>query len=172
VFVHGVGGAKYDQVTDQMIVTLLGIDPPAYLTATATLRLTAGQGGVQPEQLRAASLALRDMTFHPETFIDLAAAPTSPPLTADAARELIETKRRWIGAEPDIRNARQRCRAIRHVNEALQPWIADQRRQLQSQQERLATLLQAQELLASREFSFCLYPKKRIHDFYAGNFAH
>ncbi len=37
LFVHGIGGAKYDQVTDRLISRLFHIEPPTYLTATATV---------------------------------------------------------------------------------------------------------------------------------------
>jgi len=36
-FVHGIGGARYDQVADQIIATHFGIDPPAFSVTTATL---------------------------------------------------------------------------------------------------------------------------------------
>ncbi len=36
-FVHGIGGARYDQVTDRIIHTYFGIEPPAFSVATATL---------------------------------------------------------------------------------------------------------------------------------------
>jgi hypothetical protein len=36
-FVHGIGGARYDQITDGLIVKLFGIEPPAFAVATATL---------------------------------------------------------------------------------------------------------------------------------------
>lgn len=36
-FVHGIGGGRYDQVTDRIIAGHFGIDPPAFSVATATL---------------------------------------------------------------------------------------------------------------------------------------
>lgn len=37
VFVHGVGGGRYDQVTDRLIAAHFGITPPPFAVATATL---------------------------------------------------------------------------------------------------------------------------------------
>jgi hypothetical protein len=161
LFLHGIGGAKYDQVTDQIIAALLQTEPPAYLTVTATLRLPVAQQGARRDELLATTQSLRELTFHPERYIDSATAPAE-------VRELVETKRRWIATQPEVDNARQRCRAIRQANQSLQPWVAARRAELEVHRERLATLLQAQELLASREFSFCLYPEKNLHDFYTG----
>ncbi len=36
-FVHGIGGAMYDQVTDQVLRSWYGIAPPAFAVATATM---------------------------------------------------------------------------------------------------------------------------------------
>ena len=39
LFIHGIGGAKYDQLTDQMIGRFLGCDAPEFMILTATMRL-------------------------------------------------------------------------------------------------------------------------------------
>jgi hypothetical protein len=36
-FVHGIGGGRYDQVTDRIIARFFGIEPPAFSVTTATL---------------------------------------------------------------------------------------------------------------------------------------
>lgn len=37
LFVHGLGGARYDAVTDRVIASAFGLDPPAFAVATATV---------------------------------------------------------------------------------------------------------------------------------------
>jgi hypothetical protein len=39
LFLHGIGGAKYDQVTDQIVRLFFGFEPPEFATISATLRL-------------------------------------------------------------------------------------------------------------------------------------
>ena len=36
-FVHGIGGGRYDQVTDRLIARHFGIEPPRFAVTTATL---------------------------------------------------------------------------------------------------------------------------------------
>ena len=36
LFIHGIGGGKYDEVTDDMIRRYYGIEPPEYLVLSAT----------------------------------------------------------------------------------------------------------------------------------------
>jgi len=43
-FVHGIGGARYDQVTDTLIARYFGIAPPNFCVTTATLFFPAAAG--------------------------------------------------------------------------------------------------------------------------------
>ena len=43
-FVHGIGGARYDQVTDRLIARHFGIDPPRFAVTTATLYFPGAAG--------------------------------------------------------------------------------------------------------------------------------
>jgi len=43
-WVHGIGGARYDQVLDRLIHTHFGIEPPAFSVATATLYFPGATG--------------------------------------------------------------------------------------------------------------------------------
>jgi hypothetical protein len=37
LFIHGIGGARYDQVTDQLIARHFGLEPPRFAVTTATI---------------------------------------------------------------------------------------------------------------------------------------
>ena len=43
-FVHGIGGAQYDQITDRIIANHFGIEPPRFCVATATMYLPEALG--------------------------------------------------------------------------------------------------------------------------------
>jgi hypothetical protein len=43
-FVHGIGGARYDQVLDKLISMHFGIEPPEFAVATATMLLPTALG--------------------------------------------------------------------------------------------------------------------------------
>ncbi|MFM9197144.1 MAG: hypothetical protein ACKOWG_15645, partial [Planctomycetia bacterium] len=72
VFVHGIGGAAYDLLTDDIVRRLTGCDPPRHAVVTGTLRLPVD--GLFPgfaTEDPAAALAdlhqqIRDLQFHPE----------------------------------------------------------------------------------------------------------
>jgi hypothetical protein len=153
LFVHGIGGAKYDHVTDTIIGGLLGIEPPHYLTATATLRLPVPRPGVSTEDTRLLAQRLRELEFHAERWISDDDAP---------AQQLAAEKRRLIALPISPKAARPRCQAIRAVNQALQPHVANLRNELLTERSQLQDLLRTEKLLASREYAFCLYPAEQL----------
>jgi hypothetical protein len=46
-FVHGIGGGQYDQVTDGIIASHFGIDPPRFAVVTGTMYLPEALGRVR-----------------------------------------------------------------------------------------------------------------------------
>jgi hypothetical protein len=155
LFVHGIGGAKYDQVTDRLISRLFRIEPPTYLTATATLRLPVTRRPVTWEDRQLADARLRELEFHPERHLDH---------TLDDANvaELVARKQKWIATPQTIENARTRCQEIRSVNTALQGEVAPLREELLVERDRLNTALRGEAILQSREYAFPLFPAQSL----------
>ena len=69
VFLHGIGGAKYDRVTDRLIETFFGLAPPGIMVLSATLYLPVPRPQVSNENLREIRRELRELTYHPEKFL-------------------------------------------------------------------------------------------------------
>ena len=156
LFLHGIGGAKYDQVTDLLISRFFGLEPPAYLTVTATLRLPIAHQEVTADDRRLVDARLRELSYHPERYTD---NTCEDPL----ARAAAQTKQRWIATPQTIENARTRCQAIRQANQALQSCVQKLRTDLQTERERLQAGARAEAILSSREYAFCLYPAAALH---------
>lgn len=159
LFLHGIGGAKYDQVTDAIIARFFGLEPPEFLVVSATLQLPIARQRPDPQDARAIDRRLRDLTWHPETAID------SKLPAADEAAELIAAKAHWINTPQTPDNAHSRWRELRRINGALQPWVADERERLLAERARLADSLKAEAKLAWREYGFCLYPAATLRPF-------
>ena len=101
--------------------------------------------------------------YHPERYIGGTDGERMG-VSEDPA-ELIATKARWIQTPQTPQNARTRCRAIRRVNEALQPWVEPQRKRLQQLQAQTTRTLQAERVWAWRGYGFCLHPEKTFRGF-------
>ena len=159
LFIHGIGGAKYDRVTDRLIERFFGLRPPGFMVLSATLLLPIERDRVTADDLRAIQRELRDLTYHPERYLDGA---------DHAAADLMAAKRRWIETPQTAENARQRCHAIREVNAALQPWLDPRRQTMLERQAQTLRKLQAESVLAWREYAFCLYPESTLREFLSG----
>ena len=72
LFLHGIGGAKYDQVTDRLIERFFGLTPPGIMVLSATLHLPIKYSHATLDEARAGERELRQLTFHPERFIETA----------------------------------------------------------------------------------------------------
>ncbi|HUN80393.1 MAG TPA: hypothetical protein VMV81_02675 [Phycisphaerae bacterium] len=70
LFIHGIGGAKYDQITDAIIRRYFRTEPPLYACVTATLRLPLKHTGLDPAEETQARRRLRDIRFNPQRFPD------------------------------------------------------------------------------------------------------
>ncbi len=164
LFLHGIGGAKYDQVTDAIIQRLFGLQPPGFLVLSATLLLPVPRQRVTTQEARAIDRQLRDLDYHPETAID-AMGCSRPDCEAG---ELVAGKKRWIATPQTAENARTRWQEIRRVNAAIQPFVAGRREDLLRHRSATAAALAAEAVLSWREYAFCLYPEPFLRDAFAG----
>jgi hypothetical protein len=159
LFIHGIGGAKYDQVTDRLIERFWGVPAPWFMVLSATLLLPIERHRARPEDLRAIRGQLRDMAYHPERHLDGADGE---------AADLVRTKRRWAETPQTAENARHRCHTIRETNALLQPWLEPQRQEMIRREIEVERSLDAERLLAWREYAFCLYPESTLRGFLSG----
>jgi hypothetical protein len=164
LFMHGIGGAKYDELTDLLIHRIFLRRAPSYLVATATTQLPIARESVTAEDARRVDRLLRELTFHPEKHADLNASRT--PDQAARLENLIASKDRWIHFNTDESGAEVEKKA-RHIhlevlNRALQPWVESKRAAALAQRDRLARALRGEAILASREYAFCLYPEEML----------
>ncbi len=162
LFIHGIGGAKYDQITDRLIERFFGRRPPGFMVVSGTLHLpiAASESEQMPGlgDVSAILCELRSLAYHPERCLDA---------TAEAAAALVVEKQKWIETPQTAENARRRCHAIREINAALQPWLEERRSQLAEQLARAMRRSQADQVRQWREYAFCLYPEAVLREFFS-----
>jgi len=155
LFVHGIGGAKYDQLTDAMIELFFRFSPPAFLTATATAKLPIPHQKTERSALQRIEHALRDLRFNPQRHVTPSAEN----------RQLISEKLRLIENGDDSMSPRTRHQRLVQLNAELAPWVADRRLELLREREQTQQGLRAERVLGSREYSFCLFPEETLRPF-------
>ena len=152
LFVHGIGGAKYDELTDLIIQRFFGLCPPRFMTLSATALLFEDATPRLRAELHEKRRRLRELSFHPERHV----AP-SPEV-----EQLVAEKRHWIRVSPPRGQRLERHRAIERINRALEEYLVADRRRLARECRRLEAELRCQTQLASREFSFCLFSEDAL----------
>jgi hypothetical protein len=180
LFIHGIGGAKYDLVTDEISTQFHGFAPPEFLTLSGTLRLPidppppdsgtsriSGQSEYSgptrtADRPRIIAQTIRALTYHPELYVDLTALSPSQRHTLQM---LIQQKEHWIQTVKTPKNAAGRHQAIVGINAALQPWLATKRERLEQELVHARQRAGANRILQSREYAFCLFPEDRLQDF-------
>ncbi len=145
LFVHGIGGAKYDRITDTFISRFHGVAAPPFAVASATLKLP-GLDDPIPE-LTALRQRLREAAFHPESFLKNA----PPELLAEK-----ENLRAAIAAPgADKKGIGKR---ISQINVELNHLIGPARHDLERRIALAEKALGRHEALTDREFPYFLYP--------------
>jgi len=157
LFIHGIGGAIYDQVTDGIMNSFFRIRPPQFLTLSATLRLPLSQCNRRAAEghLLALRGKLRDLRYKPEKWL----SPSSDPVVLKA----LDEKRQLLGQNPqEPGEKRERWRGLQALNEFLSGRLADERRTLERQLQMAEASLAECAMLQSREFAFCLHEESAL----------
>lgn len=153
IFIHGIGGAKYDEVTDDIIRGYFELEPPEYVVVTGTLRLPFPLFRATVEDRRTLSAKLRALRWHPERFLD-------------HRNDLVEQKERWRSREPLTQAERRaRYRELLGLTEALRPLVEPQRLAAERQWERVQRELEANAILTRRDYAWVLHPADRLRNF-------
>jgi tRNA A37 N6-isopentenylltransferase MiaA len=106
--------------------------------------------------------ALRNLRYHPEAKLELATLAEGD---RQRVSQLLEQKQTWIHTTKTADNAATRHRHIVSSNTALAAWTAPQREQLEAELSDSLRQLRANQLLDSREYPFCLFPREQLRIF-------
>lgn len=164
LFIHGIGGAKYDQITDDIIRRFFQVEPPRYACVSATLRLATLRSAATRPDLMRCRRRLRDARFNPQRYIGVS-SPEQAPLQAelDQRERAIAESRRLASSAPSDRTARRAAFArIRQANEAILQAVPDVSRRLTQELAEAQRLWKQNKTADSRDWFFALHPIERL----------
>ena len=177
LFVHGIGGAKYDEMTDRIIAEFYRVPVPEFLTLTATALLPVQPFPVTNGDRHRLQQRLRELRFHPEQFLSFAEQTEHVEILGKKAglaayhavarkfRQKLKASGNWInprgkrGQRPGYIDVYLK---IQEFNSELETLVADQRDRAASELADVSRQLAANRILASREFSYCLFPADKL----------
>lgn len=166
LFVHGIGGAKYDEMTDRIFTRFFHLTPPRYLTLSATKFLPFCKPyDVQQCDETCLTRILRDLDFNSDRHL------TSNQMSEAAS--LLERKQALIREQQAVkadqersgdqaerrRINRHRFRELRQIDAELAGLTIKLREQINDDLVSVRQQMDANAVIQSREISFVLYPE-------------
>ncbi|MEE8597179.1 MAG: hypothetical protein V3T09_05160 [bacterium] len=162
LFIHGVGGAKYDLITDEIIRTFFGVEPPGYAIITATLHLPYKPHDVSSEDIRKLKHVIKDMDYNPERY-------ASGKIMEDAEmKSMVNEKKKLITAE--MHNGEEKHRTfsrLKQLNslmkEKIEPLIEEREKETEEVEKKLIY----NSIVTNREYPFCIYPESMLRELFS-----
>lgn len=163
IFIHGVGGGRYDQVTDGVIERFFGVEPPRFVVASMTLHLPLGGHVVTDADLALAEQRLNKLRHNPDQLlgeIDFENADEKR-LATSLSAEKCELVLAIAAPEADKKSIGARIREVNTLlAELMEPLVIATEREL----EELKVLKGAGEVLSDRTYPFCLWDPREVAD--------
>lgn len=162
LFIHGIGGAKYDQITDGLIRAFFGVEPPTYACVSATLRLPLQVHAVTRQDVLHARRLLRDIRYNPQRFLHSPSDSDHHPLESERARAIAAARTLAQHSPDDHRARRLAFERIRELNRSLYAVLPPVESELRGRMTSLEERLRHNALALSREWFFALHAPARL----------
>jgi len=157
LFVHGIGGAKYDRINDEIFRRYYRCEPPPYACVTATLRLPLPRFAASRAEFLETRRRVRDLQFNPQRYLRHAPA------------ELLSRREQLIASSTELRARRGSSlerRGVFHELRQINAMLADCEpglaQTLEGEAREFARRLESNAVAQSREFFYALQPRARL----------
>jgi hypothetical protein len=182
LFVHGIGGAKYDQMTDRITSRFFGLAAPEFLTMSATLLLPVAGLPAHPADEARLLRQLRELDYNSDRHLSEPMARRHADLISEKLRLIAEqqamraklSEKARIDSQTEPTGARSagrsqtgyaRYRRLQELNRELAELTSGDRQRMEEELQATRAQLAANEVWHDREYSFCLYPAGQLHRF-------
>ena len=154
IFIHGIGGAKYDLITDKIIKDFFGVEPPAYATISATLHLPYRPYDISHNDARSLKQTIKDMDRNPEKYI------STDNMEAPEIQSLINEKKALITKKTHYQTEkRQTFNRLKELNDLIKEKTKPLIEEKEKETEEIEKKLRYNSIVTNREYPFCIYPE-------------
>ena len=154
LFVHGIGGAIYDELTDRIFKRYWKVTLPRFAIVTATLRLPWNREPVTDATPRRIRQTLRGMQWNPDRYL-------SEPMS-ETANQLKKQKLHLITTPAVPEELTHRHTEYERIRMQLAPLVSRERSQLDNSLSHAIQQLKKDEHQFSREHPWVLFPKESL----------
>lgn len=163
LFIHGIGGARYDQITDAVMRRFFEVEPPGFVVASMTMYLPLGVALVSPADIARAKERLHRLAHNPDALLgDL---DFDDPCEVADLTELVNRKRALVESigRPEA-DRKTLGLEIKRVNADLASRLSPVRASLEAELARLESQFEATEILTDRTYPWCFWEPGEIAD--------
>lgn len=155
-FVHGLGGGKYDAVTDDIMLDFFGIEPPAFQVVTGTLRLPFPIfDEADPTTI---VHRLRDVAQNPQRHLED---------EESHIRAMVRQLNERIAEAPPTKSGRKERREVIHrLKSMLRSRTVVMGEQLAAERDDRGRRTQANAVLTRRDYAWPLFPSDLLRSFF------
>lgn len=163
LFIHGIGGDRYDRITEGVARRWWGITLPAYAVASLTMYLPLGATAVSDSDLAAIDAQLRRLTHNPDEALGEVTFDSAEERRAVLAR--VEEKRELIEAI-SVPGADRKALGLRikALNDELSVLVEPLAEELRAHRAALESQQRDAEVLTDRTYPFCLWSPAEVAD--------
>lgn len=156
LFVHGIGGAVYDELTDRIFARFWNISLPRFAVVTATLRLPWDQEPLSQDEPLKIRQTLRSLEWNPDRFVTATMDKNAHMLSRNKHRLLLQ-------ATPPEKLA-DRHRQLETIRSQLQSFVAGIAAENEIKLTKTLLQLKQDDHLFSREHPWVLYPEEKLNE--------
>lgn len=148
LFLHGIGGAKYDQLGDMIVRRFFNIQPPAYAVLSATVLLPVGEQSAGHRSVAEVIADLRRVEYAPERFTHLVNLPA----------ELLRRKQALLADIPPRAFKAAWHQELQQLNQRLATHLSSVEQSLRHELAIAKADAREHQIRLSREHPFPAYP--------------
>ena len=165
LFIHGLGGAKYDLVTDEIIREFFKVEPPHFLVVSCTLYLNfKSSPGTSDSKISALKKKIRDLEFNPQRYTDELTLTKKEKIKI---RELAEKKTELIKKIKKVLSLIEKQKIsekMKGINNIIMEKIKPLRYELSKKLEDEEEKNKHSKVYTFREFPYCFFSAKELRN--------
>lgn len=163
LFIHGVGGARYDLVTDAVIRRLYGVEPAPFVVASMTMYLPLGVHVVTEGEVEVAEQRLNRLTHNPDQLLDEWRPRDAVEREHGAALAAEKSELTGAISVPGA-NKKALGARIRAVNEELRELLQPLAEELAGELDSLRAQRETADIMTDRTYPFCFWSPEEVAD--------
>ncbi|MCA9041263.1 MAG: hypothetical protein KDA65_12995 [Planctomycetaceae bacterium] len=170
LFVHGIGGAKYDEVTDDLLREFYQQEPPTYLALSGTIWFPTGRNiDVTSEEIDSLKEKIRDLKYHPADHLSAAQQTSAQALLAEREHLLAEQNEYKSLNKSEKKQATEqnqhRFQRLKGIARELTILVEPEQARLKAELKRLESLWEERQVQVNREYPALFYPAEKLEAF-------